>query len=197
MSHSSDDVLLLFWTLKLTSSQITERWCLHTLKPADLLFEMTSRRNHYTAASLLILMIRVFRGNTLTCHPAEYQTGNECCPMCPPGSRVKTDCTEFRSTSCLPCIEGTFVNQPTGLKQCFPCSNCDPGSGLRIKSSCTTILDAVCEAQEGFYCTDLTKNSCVAAEKHTRCQPGQYISQTGFSLETWFLIPHSQANLRL
>ncbi|XP_022617406.1 tumor necrosis factor receptor superfamily member 14-like [Seriola dumerili] len=158
---------------------ITVRWCLHNLKPANLPFEMTSRRNPYTAASLLILMIRVFRGNTLTCHPAEYRTGNECCPMCPPGNRVKTDCTEFRSTSCLPCLEGTFVNQPTGLKQCFPCTNCDPGSGLKIKRSCTTTSDAVCEAQEGFYCTDFTKNSCVAAEKHTRCQPGQYISQTG------------------
>uniref|UniRef100_A0A3B4YIH1 TNFR-Cys domain-containing protein n=1 Tax=Seriola lalandi dorsalis TaxID=1841481 RepID=A0A3B4YIH1_SERLL len=95
------------------------------------------------------------------------------------GNRVRTDCTEFRSTSCLPCMEGTFVNHPTGLKQCFPCTNCDPGSGLRIKSSCTTTSDAVCEAQGGFYCTDSTKNSCVAAEKHTRCQPGQYISQKG------------------
>uniref|UniRef100_A0A3B4Y462 TNFR-Cys domain-containing protein n=1 Tax=Seriola lalandi dorsalis TaxID=1841481 RepID=A0A3B4Y462_SERLL len=126
-----------------------------------------------------ILMIRVFRGNTLTCHPAEYQTGNECCPMCPAGNRVRTDCTEFRSSSCLPCMEGTFMNHPTGLKQCYRCTNCDPGSGLRIKKSCTTTSDAVCEAQGGFYCTDSTKNSCVAAEKHTRCQPGQYISQKG------------------
>ncbi|XP_056240316.1 tumor necrosis factor receptor superfamily member 14-like [Seriola aureovittata] len=141
--------------------------------------EMVSRRNHYTAASLLILTIRVFRGNTLTCHPAEYQIGNECCPKCPPGGRVVKDCTESRTTSCQPCIEGTFMNHPTGLKQCYRSTNCDPGSGLRIKSSCTTTSDAVCEAQEGFYCTDLTKNSCVAAEKHTRCQPGQYISQKG------------------
>ncbi|XP_023267311.1 tumor necrosis factor receptor superfamily member 5-like [Seriola lalandi dorsalis] len=76
-------------------------------------------------------------------------------------------------------MEGTFMNHPTGLKQCYRCTNCDPGSGLRIKKSCTTTSDAVCEAQGGFYCTDSTKNSCVAAEKHTRCQPGQYISQKG------------------
>ncbi|KAG7236725.1 hypothetical protein INR49_000470 [Caranx melampygus] len=29
--------------------------------------------------------------------------------MCAAGSRVEADCTEFRSTSCLPCIDGTFV----------------------------------------------------------------------------------------
>uniref|UniRef100_A0A3B4ULQ7 Tumor necrosis factor receptor superfamily member 14-like n=1 Tax=Seriola dumerili TaxID=41447 RepID=A0A3B4ULQ7_SERDU len=178
MSHNSDDVLLLFWTLKLASSQITVRsQCLHNLKPANL--KMTSRRNPLTAASLLILMIRVFRGNTLTCLPAEYQTGNECCPMCPAGNRVKTDCTEFRSTSCLPCIEGTFMNHPTGLKQCFHCTNCDAGSGLKMRSSCTATSDRVCEPLEGFFCIDTRENNCVAARKHTRCQPGQYISQKG------------------
>ncbi|XP_023267240.1 tumor necrosis factor receptor superfamily member 8 [Seriola lalandi dorsalis] len=125
-------------------------------------------------------MIRVFRGNTLTCLPAEYQIGNECCPKCPAGNRVKTDCSKSRSTSCMSCIEGTFMNHPTGLKKCFRCTNCDPGSGLKMRSSCTTTSDRVCEPLEGFYCTDFTKNSCVAAEKHTRCQPGQYISQTGW-----------------
>uniref|UniRef100_A0A3B4W9Y7 TNFR-Cys domain-containing protein n=1 Tax=Seriola lalandi dorsalis TaxID=1841481 RepID=A0A3B4W9Y7_SERLL len=124
----------------------------------------------------------------------EYQIGNECCPKCPAGNRVKTDCKKSRSTSCLPCIEGTFMNHPTGLKQCFPCSNCDPGSGLKMRSSCTTTSDRVCEPLEGFYCTDFTMNSCVAAEKHTRCQPGQYISQTGwFSYGTFTSCqPHTQ-----
>ncbi|XP_070824560.1 tumor necrosis factor receptor superfamily member 14-like [Chaetodon trifascialis] len=135
-----------------------------------------------TAAPLLILMMNVFRGQTLTCHRSEYQTGNECCPMCPPGSQVKTDCTEFRRTSCLPCSEGSFMNQPTGLKHCFDCTSCDAGSGLKIKTSCTATSDAVCEPLEGFYCLDRTEDGCMAAQKHTRCQPGQYIHQKGTAL---------------
>ncbi|XP_033181961.1 tumor necrosis factor receptor superfamily member 14-like isoform X3 [Anabas testudineus] len=140
---------------------------------------MTFRRKLLTAAYLLILMIKVFSGQTLTCHQAEYQTGNQCCPMCLPGSRVRTDCTEFISTSCLPCVEGTYMNQPTGLKQCFPCSQCDAGSGLKIKSLCTTSSDTLCEPLEGFYCVEPSDNGCGAAQKHKRCEPGQYISQKG------------------
>uniref|UniRef100_A0A3Q1KDA9 TNFR-Cys domain-containing protein n=1 Tax=Anabas testudineus TaxID=64144 RepID=A0A3Q1KDA9_ANATE len=128
---------------------------------------------------LPILVIKVFSGLTFTCHLAEYQIGNECCPMCLPGSRVRTDCTEFRSTSCRPCLEGTYMNKATGLKQCFPCTNCDEGSGLKIKRLCKTTSDTVCEPLEGFYCVDPSDNGCGAAQKHRSCEPGQYISQKG------------------
>ncbi|XP_022621619.1 tumor necrosis factor receptor superfamily member 5-like [Seriola dumerili] len=139
---------------------------------------MTSRRNPLTAASLLILMIRVFRGNTLTCDPAEYQIGNKCCPMCPPGNRVRTDCTEFRRTSCLPCLEGTFMNQPTGLKQCYRCTNCDEDHmmctlvttfNMCIICSCTGTAskDTVCSGcREGTF-SDGTFTSC---QPHTQCK---------------------------
>uniref|UniRef100_A0A3Q1JPW3 TNFR-Cys domain-containing protein n=1 Tax=Anabas testudineus TaxID=64144 RepID=A0A3Q1JPW3_ANATE len=158
------------------------------LQLINLLFIMTFRRKLLTSAYLLILMFKVFSGQTTTCHQAEYHIGNECCPMCLPGSRVKTDCTEFRSTSCLPCLEGTYMNKPTGLKQCFPCSRCDAGSGLKIKSPCSTTSDTVCEPQEGFYCMERSKDGCGAAQKHKSCEPGQYISQKGwFSCADSFL----------
>uniref|UniRef100_A0A7N8WW41 Tumor necrosis factor receptor superfamily member 14-like n=1 Tax=Mastacembelus armatus TaxID=205130 RepID=A0A7N8WW41_9TELE len=134
---------------------------------------------HVYSLSSQILLMKFFSGHTLTCQQAEYQIDNECCPMCPPGNRVKTDCTEFRSTSCLPCTEGTFMNQPTGLKQCFSCGHCGKDSGLKIKRSCTFISDTVCEPLEGFYCIDSTGDGCEAAQKHKQCQPGQYISQKG------------------
>ncbi|XP_071331154.1 tumor necrosis factor receptor superfamily member 14-like isoform X1 [Trachinotus anak] len=140
---------------------------------------MTSRRKPATALFLMTLLSTVLRGNTLTCHPAEYLVDGECCPRCPAGGRVKADCTEFRSTSCLPCLDGTYMNNPTGLKACFPCTNCDAGSGLKTKSSCTPILNTVCEPLEGFYCIDTKENDCLAAEKHSTCGPGQYISNKG------------------
>uniref|UniRef100_A0A8D3EF19 TNFR-Cys domain-containing protein n=1 Tax=Scophthalmus maximus TaxID=52904 RepID=A0A8D3EF19_SCOMX len=119
------------------------------------------RRNSYSSQ---IFLINVFSGNTLTCHPeTEYPIGDECCPLCPPGCRVKMDCTEFWSTSCVPCVNGTFMDVPTGRRQCFPCTSCGSGSGLK-NSLCTTTSDTVCEPLEGFY-----------SLRHKRCEPGQYI----------------------
>ncbi|XP_034447384.1 tumor necrosis factor receptor superfamily member 14-like isoform X8 [Hippoglossus hippoglossus] len=140
---------------------------------------MNLRSKHLEAASLLICLVKVFCVNTLTCHPTEYQTGNECCPLCPSGNRVKTHCTEFRSTSCLPCVNDTFMNLPTGLKQCLPCTTCGPDSGLKIYTSCTATTDSLCEPLEGFYCIDPIQNHCAAAQKHKQCQPGQYIKHRG------------------
>ncbi|XP_071331139.1 tumor necrosis factor receptor superfamily member 14-like isoform X2 [Trachinotus anak] len=138
---------------------------------------MTSRRKPATALFLMTLLIRVLRGNT--CRPEDYFTEDRCCPRCPAGSRVKADCTESRSTSCLPCLDGTYMNNPTARRECFSCTNCDAGSGLKTKISCTPILNTVCEPLEGFYCIDTEESSCLAAEKHSTCRPGQYISNKG------------------
>ncbi|XP_008296322.1 tumor necrosis factor receptor superfamily member 14-like [Stegastes partitus] len=125
-------------------------------------------------------MMEVFTGQTHICHPAEYQTGNHCCITCPPGSRVLRHCFQYRTSACLPCSDGRFMNTRTGLTQCYPCTNCDAGSGLKVKTSCTTTSDTVCEPLEGFFCIDSTENNCAAAQKHSSCQPGQYINKTGW-----------------
>ncbi|XP_069382892.1 tumor necrosis factor receptor superfamily member 14-like isoform X2 [Paralichthys olivaceus] len=143
---------------------------------------MNLRSKHLEAASLLILLIKVFCVNTLTCHLTEYQIGSRCCSLCPPGNRVKTDCIEFRSTSCLPCVKDTFMNLPTGRRICLPCTTCGPDSGLKIHTSCTATTDSLCEPLEGFYCTDRTRNNCAAAKKHTQCKPGQFIKHRGTAL---------------
>ncbi|XP_053173153.1 tumor necrosis factor receptor superfamily member 14-like [Scomber japonicus] len=150
------------------------------MKTANMSYEKSWRRKPLNTVTFLIIMMNVFSVLSLTCHPAEYLIGEECCPKCSPGSRVKTNCTEFRSTSCLSCITGSFMDEPTGHMQCFLCRNCDSGFGLRIKTSCTTTSNTVCEPLDGFYCTDSDKdNNCIAAQKHTSCQPGQYISHKG------------------
>ncbi|XP_038124947.1 tumor necrosis factor receptor superfamily member 14-like [Cyprinodon tularosa] len=123
----------------------------------------------------------------LTCHITEYKIRNKCCPLCPAGNRVKTDCTEFRDTSCLRCADGTYMETPTGKKHCNPCKRCDEGemshfiphSGLRLKIRCSRSSDTVCEALEGHFCTDVIEGSCNAAKKHSSCKPGQYISKKG------------------
>ncbi|XP_028439699.1 tumor necrosis factor receptor superfamily member 14-like isoform X2 [Perca flavescens] len=138
-------------------------------------------RKHLTVAPLLILVLSVFRGHTLTC-PTEYQIGNQCCQMCPAGSRVEKDCTEFRQTSCLPCTEGTFMTHPTHLMRCLSCLHCYADFGLKMKRPCTTTSDTVCEPLEGFYCLFFIEDGCMEAQKHSSCQPGQYISLKGTAL---------------
>uniref|UniRef100_A0A665WZ91 TNFR-Cys domain-containing protein n=1 Tax=Echeneis naucrates TaxID=173247 RepID=A0A665WZ91_ECHNA len=144
--------------------------------------------NCEASCSLVILvlshLLKFQGGSTIRCHPAEYLIGNECCPTCSPGKmhlnrEGPAHCDAFKSTSCQPCSKGTYMNQNTRLKNCLSCTNCDPGSGLRIKRSCTLKSNTVCEPLEGFYCIDSKEHSCVAAEKHTACKPGQYISSKG------------------
>uniref|UniRef100_A0A3P9NFG9 Tumor necrosis factor receptor superfamily member 5-like n=1 Tax=Poecilia reticulata TaxID=8081 RepID=A0A3P9NFG9_POERE len=102
----------------------------------------------------------------------------KCVVYFPTGHRVKTDCTEFSSTSCLPCSDGTHLDQSNGLKSCTRCSICH-SAGLKVKQQCLRSADTVCEPMEGFYCTDSTSGGCAAAQKHRSCEPGQYISRMG------------------
>ncbi|XP_075902031.1 tumor necrosis factor receptor superfamily member 14-like isoform X2 [Nelusetta ayraudi] len=133
-----------------------------------------------TVSILMILLLNMISGcSSQQCHHSEYMIGNDCCPKCPPGKRVKTDCTQYRSTSCTGCKGATFMDQPNGLQSCFPCQNCDADSGLTVKTECTTTSNAVCEPVEGFYCVDVSQGSCAAAKQHSSCQPGQYISKKG------------------
>lgn len=140
---------------------------------------MTSGGNSLTAAVLLLIMMKVFSVLTVSCPSTMYQAQNLCCPKCPAGNRVKTDCTETANTSCVACEGGTHMDKPSGLKQCTHCTICDFSFGLKENRTCTSTLDTVCEPQDGFYCVDLAAGSCVAAHKHRLCQPGEYIKQTG------------------
>uniref|UniRef100_A0A3B1K342 TNFR-Cys domain-containing protein n=1 Tax=Astyanax mexicanus TaxID=7994 RepID=A0A3B1K342_ASTMX len=114
------------------------------------------------------------------CARAEYEINGECCPMCgTAGNRVYKHCTEFTSTTCVPCSNSSYTPQPNGLLSCLPCTLCDPGWGLRVKTVCTRQSDAVCEPLEGFYCTDHRSGGCIQATEHSKCSPGEYIQRTG------------------
>ncbi|CAL9703760.1 unnamed protein product [Knipowitschia caucasica] len=115
-----------------------------------------------------------------SCHRAEYLYKGECCPMCPAGTFVKKDCSEFRSTSCEPCPDGTYQEEPTGRGQCQRCRMCAAGSGLKVKAPCSRTSNTVCEADEGHFCLGpLEDFSCGASQRHRRCLPGEYIRKPG------------------
>ncbi|XP_067095828.1 tumor necrosis factor receptor superfamily member 14-like isoform X1 [Osmerus mordax] len=145
---------------------------------------MSKLMNHWKQHfhfKILVLSLHIVLCMETTCGRAEYQIGKECCPMCAPGNRVHKHCTEFTSTSCIPCTGSTFLDQPNGRSSCFPCTNCDPVSGLKVKQGCTSISDAVCQPLEGYFCKLPTYQGCAFAQEHSRCKPGQYISQQATS----------------
>ncbi|XP_061591513.1 tumor necrosis factor receptor superfamily member 6B-like [Cololabis saira] len=158
--------------------KISVRWFLQLKKTCYVLHKMTLRGKHLTAITMLIIVTTVFSVQTLRCHLTEYQTGNKCCRNCHTGRRVQTDCTESITRSCLRCEDGTFMDRPNGLKKCHQCTNCDLGSGLKVKWPCTPASDTVCEPMEGFFCIS-TRRGCTAAHKHGSCEPGQYIRERG------------------
>ncbi|GAA6106427.1 tumor necrosis factor receptor superfamily member 14-like isoform X1 [Tachysurus ichikawai] len=112
-----------------------------------------------------------------TCAQGEFEINGECCPMCSSGHHIESPCTEFTSTTCLPCPDSTYSAKPNDRFVCSKCTMCNTVNGLGVKANCTRTSDTVCEPLEGFYCTD--EYSCRNAVEHTKCSPGQYIKQKG------------------
>ncbi|KTG03791.1 hypothetical protein cypCar_00039900 [Cyprinus carpio] len=95
------------------------------------------------------------------------------------GNHVYWHCTIDTSTTCVPCPESTYTDEPNGLTKCFSCTVCDTDQHLKVKKACTRSADTICEPQEGLHCIKLNKESCTLALEHTECKPGQYIKQSG------------------
>ncbi|XP_060788272.1 tumor necrosis factor receptor superfamily member 14-like isoform X2 [Neoarius graeffei] len=113
-----------------------------------------------------------------SCRKGEYRsTAGECCPMCSIGTVVIKDCIGDYSTACRPCTKGTFMNEPNGLPDCFPCKTCD--AGLFILQDCTGTKNTVCEVLDGYYCSQYSDVECDHAVKHSECKPGQHIKAPG------------------
>ncbi|XP_074499260.1 tumor necrosis factor receptor superfamily member 14-like isoform X8 [Sebastes fasciatus] len=119
----------------------------------------------------------------MCCLPDEYETRDgEYCPMCHEGSVVRRDCTQQPGTGCSNCGNGTYMNQPNGLRNCFLCTSCDQGHGLCAQQECTTTKDTICDVLSGYFCKQLMDGGgCSLAKKHTPCAPGHRIKVPGTS----------------
>ncbi|XP_046895984.1 tumor necrosis factor receptor superfamily member 14-like isoform X2 [Hypomesus transpacificus] len=111
---------------------------------------------NYFHFQILLLFLNI--GLCIACGRAEYQLGEECCPLCASGNSVHKHCTEFTSTSCIPCTGSTFIDRPNGLTSCFPCRNCDQA---------TSSKDTECSDCTGDTFSDGSLTSC---QPHTKCE---------------------------
>ncbi|XP_035237195.1 tumor necrosis factor receptor superfamily member 14-like [Anguilla anguilla] len=135
---------------------------------------------HFKVPLWMAYLLLLFCGLAYSCGSAEYENNGECCPMCTPGTRVYKHCTEYTSTSCVPCIQKSFVDVPSGLSHCLPCIVCDQAMGLKTERECTPTSDTVCGPLDHHYCTKTDNKGCSFAQKHTICRPGQFIIHNGW-----------------
>ncbi|XP_030223921.1 tumor necrosis factor receptor superfamily member 5-like isoform X6 [Gadus morhua] len=143
---------------------------------------MVEAQTNLTTMFLQFILISCCFGvaSSSYCPLNEYKAGTECCPSCPPGCHVVKDCTERSITKCKSCPDGTFQAGYNEQKQCSTCTKCDAGLGLKVKKSCSSTSDAVCEVLDGFFCSDSNRGGCRAAQSHRlSCSPGHYIDQRG------------------
>ncbi|KAL2103394.1 hypothetical protein ACEWY4_000262 [Coilia grayii] len=133
------------------------------------------------STSILLVVFAILQPINGGCRKAEYTSvSGECCPMCQKGLVVRKDCTEISSTSCIPCLDGTFMDEPNGYNKCHQCKTCDSSQGLNTVLKCTTINDARCDVVEGYYCESFSLlHDCTFAVKHTVCTPGQRVKTPG------------------
>ncbi|KAI1892575.1 hypothetical protein AGOR_G00134990 [Albula goreensis] len=101
----------------------------------------------------MIILINMNSGLSYSCEHAEYDINGQCCPMCAPGTHVHKHCTDS--------------------------TMCDPGLGLITEKECNFNSDTVCGVLDQHFCTEPDKKGCRLAQRHTTCQPGQFVKQNG------------------
>ncbi|XP_075460995.1 tumor necrosis factor receptor superfamily member 14 isoform X2 [Ascaphus truei] len=132
-----------------------------------------------TALCWIILFAKVVTMQSLKCDAGEYEINNECCPMCPPGSVVRSHCTTDSSTVCVPCITQTYMDHPNGVSKCLRCKICDKGAALVTQKGCTYNSNTICECEAGHFCPEEDGKECNLCQQHTICQPGEWVEKLG------------------
>ncbi|XP_051642134.1 tumor necrosis factor receptor superfamily member 14-like isoform X2 [Manacus candei] len=127
----------------------------------------------------MVLITQLERSGAAGCEPGEYPNGTECCPMCAAGWRVFKHCTAGSSTTCIPCVEGTYTDHPNGLTRCRTCKLCDEGANLVTAAACTYTKNTVCGCRPGHFCTSSGPEGCELCQPYTVCVPGTVVKEWG------------------
>ncbi|XP_061457448.1 tumor necrosis factor receptor superfamily member 14 [Rhineura floridana] len=126
-------------------------------------------------ATQLLLYREAFSCDDVT----DYEISGECCPKCRAGSRVDRHCTATSGTICLACAEGTYMDLPNGLLQCFVCDACESGIHLRVKQKCTATKNTVCSCEANYFCSQFIGKDCERCSRHAISPPGFMVTQAG------------------
>ncbi|NWU05946.1 TNR14 factor, partial [Cephalopterus ornatus] len=127
----------------------------------------------------VVLVTQLERSDAAGCELGEYPNGTECCPMCAVGLRVLKHCTANSSTTCIPCVKGTYTDHPNGLTHCRTCKLCDIGANLVTAAACTYTKNTVCGCRPGHFCSSPGPEGCELCQPYTVCVPGTMVKEWG------------------
>ncbi|XP_014856239.1 PREDICTED: tumor necrosis factor receptor superfamily member 5-like [Poecilia mexicana] len=105
---------------------------------------------------------------------------NLCCKKCPPGQRLKQECSRSSDTVCEPCGPEQYIETWNYTPNCLSCTKCKAKNGLENNQTCTPTTNAKCVCKRGTFC-DLGFDDpyCTYCRSYTVCKPGSRVSVPG------------------
>lgn len=119
---------------------------------------------------------------TQTCSdPTKYirEESGLCCSRCPPGHKLKTECTETTDSVCEPCGIGLHMEKWNYASNCFTCDKCKEAKGLQYTQRCSANTSAKCGCMPGKYCIMFNGKRCRECVSHKTCKEGFGVSVQG------------------
>ncbi|CAL1608314.1 unnamed protein product [Knipowitschia caucasica] len=103
-----------------------------------------------------------------------------CCSRCPPGQKLKQECTEAQDSVCEPCGAQQFAERWNYASNCGSCVKCKESKGLRYAQNCSSTTKAKCVCQPHRYCFMGYKDGyCQECGLFTKCRQGFGVSVQG------------------
>uniref|UniRef100_A0A3B3U6I7 Tumor necrosis factor receptor superfamily, member 1B n=1 Tax=Poecilia latipinna TaxID=48699 RepID=A0A3B3U6I7_9TELE len=105
---------------------------------------------------------------------------NLCCKKCPPGQRLKQECSRSSDTVCEPCGPEQYIETWNYTPNCLSCTKCKAKNGLENNQTCTPARNAKCVCKRGTFCELGFDNPyCTNCRSYTVCKPGFRVSVPG------------------
>lgn len=105
---------------------------------------------------------------------------NLCCKRCPPGQKLKHECSETNNTVCEPCPKDQYMEGRNYSPNCRSCTRCRKEKGLQHAKACSAVENAKCECRSGMYCSmGYVESYCEECSSYRICKVGFGVSKPG------------------
>ncbi|XP_072308432.1 tumor necrosis factor receptor superfamily member 1B [Eucyclogobius newberryi] len=119
--------------------------------------------------------------NRICSGPDKYirEGWNLCCSRCPPGHKLKEECTYDKDTVCEPCGPEQFMERWNFIGNCFTCIKCKEMKGLQYAQNCSSTTSSKCVCLPGRYCLFEENRNCRECPRYKKCREGFGVSMPG------------------
>ncbi|XP_059185066.1 tumor necrosis factor receptor superfamily member 1B isoform X2 [Centropristis striata] len=104
-----------------------------------------------------------------------------CCKKCPPGQRLKEECSRTKDTVCENCPAGQYMENWNYAPNCISCNKCKKNKGLQDAQKCSSTVRSLCVCQPGMFCVmGFEDPYCTAScNIYSKCRSGSGVSLPG------------------